>query len=98
MTFTKNFPRHIKGSPYTQWEEVKLTEQEELEEDQRSRTENIKLMEECIEDAKIIMKDKGLKDYQTDIVSIATELFEKRASHAVYYKEKRARKKFDSIK
>lgn len=98
MTFTKNFPKQIKGSPYTKWEEISLTEQEELEEEQRSRIENIKLMKECMEDARIIMKDKGLKDYQTDLVAIAIALFEKRASHSIFFKEKRAKKKFDASK
>ncbi len=98
MAFSKSFPKQIKGSPYTQWEEISLTEQEELEEEQRSRIDNIKLMKECIDDAKLIMKDKGLKDYQTDLISLARALFEKRASHAIYYKEERAKKKFDSRK
>lgn len=95
MTFTKNFPKQIKGSPYTQWEEVSLTQQEELEEDQNCRLQNIKLMKECIEDAGIIMKDKTMKSFQSNLVDLAIALFEKRASHSVYYKEKRAKKKFD---
>ncbi len=96
MVFTKTFPKQVKGSSYTHWEEIALTEAEELEEEQHSRIDNIKLMKECIDDARIIMKDKDLKDYQTDLVSIARGLFEKRASHSVYFKEKRAKKKFDA--
>jgi hypothetical protein len=41
------------------------------------------------------MKDSALKDFQSDMVSIASALFEKRASHSVYWKESRAKEKFD---
>jgi hypothetical protein len=37
----------------------------------------------------------NLKEYQTDIVHIAISLFEKRASHSVYWKESECKKKFD---
>jgi len=52
-------------------------------------------MKECIEDAKLIMKEKGLKDYQTDLIHMAISLFEKRASHSIYWKESKAKEKFD---
>ena len=54
-------------------------------------------MKECVDDAKEIMKDKGLKDYQTDLVNIAISLFEKRASHSIYWKENKAKEKFDKM-
>ena len=49
------------------------------------------------EDAKAIMQEKGLRDYQTDLISIATALFEKRASHVIYHKESKAKEKFDEM-
>ena len=38
---------------------------------------------------------KGLKDFDTNLVRIAIALFEKRASHTVFWKEERAKDKFD---
>jgi hypothetical protein len=97
MVFSKTFPRTVKGSSYPIWEEVSLTTEEESEEEVKARQENIKLMESCIDDARKIMRDKGLKDYQTDIINMAISLFEKRASHSVYWKERRCKNKFDEI-
>ena len=95
VPFSKSFPRTSKTSPYSQWEEIFLTDEEEKAEEKRCRNENIKLMKECIDDAKSIINEKGLKDYQTDLMHIAISLFEKRASHSIYWKESRAKEKFD---
>lgn len=81
--------------PYPKWEEIFLSDDEELLIEDNARKENLKLMKECIEDARRIVQEKGLKDYQTDIINIAVTLFEKRASHSVYWKEKRTKEKFD---
>lgn len=98
MPFSKSFPKTVPGSSYPQWEEVFLTEEEEKEEEKKCREENIKIMKECISDAKEVVTKKTLKDYQTDIVNIAISLFEKRASHSVYWKESKAKEKFDMSK
>ena len=95
VPFSKSFPRTSKTFPYPQWEENFLTDEEEKAEEKRCRNENIKLMKECIDDAKSIINEKGLKDYQTDLMHIAISLFEKRASHSIYWKESRAKEKFD---
>ena len=97
MPFSKSFPKQSKTSAYPQWEEVTLTDAEEKLEEGKARNENIKLMKECIDDAKTIMKEKGLKDYQTDIIHMAISLFEKRASHSIYWKESKAKEKFDEM-
>ncbi len=96
MSFSKNFPRTIEGSNYPRWEEVFLTELEEKEVEEKSKQENLALMKECIEDARQIMKEKGLKEYQSDLVALAISLFEKRSSHVVYHKESKAKEKFDA--
>lgn len=96
MAFSKNFPRTIEGSNYPRWEEVSLSEEEETKVEQKCREENIALMKECIEDAKKMMLEKGMKDYQSDLISLAISLFEKRASHEVYWKESKAKEKFDA--
>jgi len=95
MAFSKSFPRAVKGSPPV-WEEISLTAAEEKEQEQLSKEENKRLMEECIDDARDIARKKQLKEYQTDITNIAIALFEKRASHLVYWKESKAKEKFDS--
>ena len=97
MGFSKSFPRTVEGSTYPIWEEIKLTEKEEKEEEAKCRRENISLMKECVEDAKGVMKDKTLKDFQSDLIKVAISLFGKRASHAVYWKESKAKEKFDEM-
>jgi len=97
MPFSKSFPKQSKTSTYPQWEEVTLTDTEEKAEEEKARVENIRLMKECVEDAKSVMKDKGLKDYQTDLIHMAISLFEKRASHSIYWKESKAKEKFDEM-
>lgn len=95
MTFSKSFPRTVKGSTYPVWEEIFLIDEEEKEQEENCRKENIKLMAECIEDAKDIIQRKNLKNFQTDMINIAIALYDKRASHAVYWKENKAKEKFD---
>jgi len=89
MPYSKSFPKG--KSSYPNWEEVFLTDSEEKIEEVKSRNEK-----ECIEDSKKIFQEKNLKPFQTDMVNIAIALFEKRASHSVYHKERKAKEKFDS--
>lgn len=95
MAYSKSFPKTIDGSSYPRWEEVFLNEKEESLIDKKARSENIELMKECVFDAKKIIVDTTLKDYQTDVIAMAIALFEKRASHSVYHKETAAKEKFD---
>jgi hypothetical protein len=95
MTFSKSFAKTTDKSVYPKWIEVFLTEEEEREEERKCRQENIRLMKECLDDAKKIFLESKLKDYQTNVISIAVALFEKRASHVVYWKESKAKDKFD---
>ena len=95
MGFSKSFPRNVEGSSYPRWEEISITDEEEREEEEKARQDNIKLMKQCIEDAKVLLTEAGMKDYQTDAVNMAVAMFEKRASHSVYWKENKAKEKFD---
>ncbi|MBN2112389.1 hypothetical protein JW707_04805 [Candidatus Woesearchaeota archaeon] len=97
MGFSKSFPRTVEGSSYARWEEVEIDEQEEKKQEEAARNENIKLMKECIDDAKAIFAEKGYRDYQTDIVNTAIALFEKRASHSIYWKENKTKEKFNQL-
>ena len=92
MAFSKKFPRDVEGSNYPKWEEVSLSEEEEKEVEENARKENIELMRQCVDDAKAIVAGKGLKD--EDVSRIAISLFEKRASHEIYWKESKAKEKF----
>ena len=95
MTFSKRFPREVKGSSYPRWEEIKLSDDEERAIDASARQENMSLLKECINDAKTIAIDRGLKPFETSVVQLAIALFEKRSSHVVYHKEQKAKDKFD---
>jgi hypothetical protein len=93
--FSKSFPRTTDKSVYPIWEEISLTDEEEKEQESLARKENVSTMRECITDAKSIIEEEGLKPFQTDMINIARSLFEKRASHEIYYKENKAKEKFD---
>jgi hypothetical protein len=95
MSFSKSFPRTTEKSTYPVWEEIYLSDDEEKEVDLETKNESISLMKECISDAKQIILDNGLKDYQSDVISMSISLFEKRASHSVFKKEQKAKDKFD---
>ena len=95
--FSKSFPRQIQGSNYPIWEEIRLTDAEEILEEKKCRYDNIRVMKECMTDASKMMKEKELEDYERFIPHVAMNLFMKRASHAVYWKETRAKEKFDKL-
>ncbi len=97
MAFSKSFPRTIEGSAYPKWEEVFLSEDEEREMGDNARRENIEIMKECIDDAKACIEEKGFKGFKEDILKVAVPLFEKRASHSVYWKESKCKEKFDAL-
>ena len=94
MPFSKSFPRKSDKSVYPTWEEVELTPEEENSVEEKARQENIRLMKQCIEDAKKLFSEQDLKRYQTDMIRLAISLFEKRASHSVHFKERKAKEKF----
>src|SRR3989338_8862121 len=96
MPFSKSFPKTTSKSVYPKWVEVALTEQEEKEQEKISRQENIQLLKECLDDARKLVQDKKLAPYQSDIVALAVSLFEKRASHSIFWKESKAKEKFDA--
>jgi hypothetical protein len=97
MPFSKSFPKTSKTSNYPQWEEISLTEEEEKGAEKSSREENIKLFKQCVDDAKSILIEKGVNESSSDVINTAISLFEKRASHEVYWKENKAKEKFDQM-
>jgi len=95
MTFSKRYPKNVPGSSYPEWIEVTLSDEEERIEEETATRENNLLMEHCIDDAKLILQTKELQASTHDVIQLATSLFEKRASHAVYWKERKLKEKFD---
>jgi hypothetical protein len=93
--FSKTFPRNVEGSNYPKWEEVFLNENEEKEIEEKIRAQNLELMKECIRDANLVLQEKNLDFTHSDVIKAAIALFEKRASHVVYAKERKAKEKFD---
>lgn len=97
MAFSRRFPHDKPGSPYPAWEEVFLQDADEKKVETTQRRENVALMRECIGDAKKILFEEDLKDFQSDMIHVALALFEKRASHVVYWKEEEAKSRFDKL-
>ena len=95
MVFSKSFPHTTEKSVYPTWQEIRLTNEEEKEQEVKARQENIIKMQECIADAKKIIESNKLKPYQTDMINVAIALFDKRGSHEIYFKENKAKEKFD---
>ena len=96
MPFAKRFPKTIEGQSYPKWIEISLSYEEELEAEQQARKENIQLYKECIKDAKEIITNTGAKPEDENVLHVASSLFEKRASHTIFYKEQKAKDKFDA--
>ncbi len=97
MAYSKKFPREVEGSNFPTWVEIMLSDKEERQAEEQCRKENIELMKKCIDDAKEIVAGRGLKDFQSNMISIAIELFRKKASHVVYHKDDICKEKFDKI-
>ena len=97
MAFSKSFPKKSNKSVYPNWEEISLSNEEEKEIEDKARIENNLLFSECVDDAKKLFQEKNLKEYQTDIINTAISLFEKRASHEIFWKENAAKEKFDKL-
>ncbi len=95
MAFSKRFPKDVPGSRFAEWVDVELTAAEEAKVEADARSEHIREMKSCLADARQIMEDEHLKEYETNLVRIAAALFEKRSSHTVWHKEEAARLKFE---
>ncbi|MFH1650041.1 MAG: hypothetical protein ABIA93_05820 [Candidatus Woesearchaeota archaeon] len=91
MGFTKAFPVRSDKSVYPKWEDVELSKDEEKSADDSARKQNLILMKECLEDAKILLAEPAFSE---NTVRVAIALFEKRASHVAYHKEELAQEIF----
>jgi hypothetical protein len=96
MTHTKRFPRKVEGSSYPRWEEIVLSDKEEKGVEEKARQENIRLFAECMYDAQVLLSKKEQAS-NTAVVRVAQSLFEKRASHVVFWKDTLCKEKFDKV-
>lgn len=96
MAFSKTFPKTTIGSNYPVWEEIFLVEEEEKNVAERCRHENFQLLDQCLDDAKSIAIKNGINTDENR-VTLAIALFEKRASHEIFWKESKAKEKFDAL-
>ncbi|PIN73597.1 hypothetical protein COV20_05225 [Candidatus Woesearchaeota archaeon CG10_big_fil_rev_8_21_14_0_10_45_16] len=94
MAFSKTFPRKVMENAPPVWEEIRLSDEEEQQVEEECRRANFQLLDECLEEAKSL----GIKhriNTDENQVSLAIALFEKRASHVVFWKESKTKEKFD---
>lgn len=96
MSFSKTFPKKDPNSSYPIWEEIYLTEQEEQEAEDLCSKENFKLLDQALNEAKTMAIKHSLNSDENRI-RLAIALFEKKASHSIFWKEKIAKQKFDLI-
>jgi len=96
MVFSKTFPKNIPGTNFPVWEEVFLTPEEEKQVEERCKQENFLVMDECLKEAKQLVIKHGINN-DHNIAVLAVSLFDKRASHIVFWKENKAKEKFDLI-
>jgi len=97
MAFSKSFARTIPGTNFPIWEEVVLTPEQEKEVEEKCSQENFHLLDECLKEAKALAIKNSVND-DRNVVSLAIALFEKKASHVIFWKESRAKEKFDNKK
>ncbi len=93
MAFSKSFPKRTNKLSIPTWIDVTLSDEEEKAVEEKARQENILLIKQCIDDAKRILIEKNMNEKDSDLLSVAIALFEKRASHSIYWKENKAKEK-----
>ncbi|PIN76580.1 hypothetical protein COV17_01885 [Candidatus Woesearchaeota archaeon CG10_big_fil_rev_8_21_14_0_10_36_11] len=96
MVFSKTFPRTAKDSSYPTWEEVYLTEDEEKDVEEKCKREHFVILDECLRDAKAVAIKNAINT-EENVTQLAIALFEKRASHSIFWKENKAKEKFDRM-
>ena len=94
MAFSKTFPRTTKESSYPTWEEVYLSDEEEKEVEEKCKREHFAILDECLRDAHAVAIKNAINT-EENVTKLAITLFEKRASHAVFWKANKAKEKFD---
>ena len=87
----KPFPRQTSQPT---WEEVKLSNEEEHETEKQARFNHKKIMDVALEDSRELAIKHGVNT-ESAVAQMAIAFFEKRSSHVVYWKERKAHSKFE---
>ena len=95
MSFTKSFP---KERPATAWQEVVLTPHEEQQVASVAYSEHLQLLERCLLDTLEMVRTCGLSEQGivldfSGLCQLSVALFEKSASHVVFFKERACKEK-----
>ena len=96
VVFSKTFPKKDPNSSYPVWQEIFLSEEEERQAEEECHRDNFKHLDQALNEAKIIAIKHGLNTDENR-VKLAIALFEKKASHCVFWKESKAKEKFDLV-
>lgn len=96
MAFSKTFPRQSPGSSATVWEEITLSGEEEKQAEESCRKENFQLLDGSLQEARSLAIKHSINT-DANVARLAVALFEKKASHQVFWKEKMAKEKFEAI-
>ena len=94
--FCKTFPKTVPGSNYPSWEEITISDEEERQIEEECRRENFKILDEALRQAKALAIKHEVNS-EDNVARLAIALFEKQASHEVFWKENKAREKFDEM-
>ena len=97
MAFSKTFPKTVPGTNYPIWEEIKLTPEQEQAMEEACRKINFSILDQCLHDAKSLAIKNAINT-EDNVTNLAIALFEKRASHVVFWKENKAKEIFDTKK
>lgn len=95
MSFSKTFPKTVPGSNYPVWQEIFLTEEEEKQVEENCKKENFRLLDFSLQEAKALAIKHAINT-EENVTRIAVALFEKQASHLIFWKESKAKEKFDN--
>jgi hypothetical protein len=96
MAFTKSFPKKIAPNLPPVWEEIALSEQEEKDIENKCKRQNYFLLDECLQASKSLAIKHSINTDENR-TKIAIALFEKLASHSVFFKERAAKEKFEKL-
>ncbi len=96
MPFSKRFPKTIPGTNFPLWEDIFLTGEEEKQVEEDCRKENFRILDCCLAEAKALAIKRSINT-ENNVTRLAIALFEKQASHLVFWKESRAKEKFEQL-
>lgn len=74
-----------------------MSEEEEKQVEEECKQENFKLLDDSLRQAKTLVIKHAINT-EDNVARLAVALFEKQASHVIFWKESRAKEKFEGKK